>query len=651
MSAAQSQATSMADLIDLMESNDGSSQSFQANFIPLVHGSNDLWLSLDKVSQGISYLTIHVPSSIDINSTNFNLFYTTNVATPTSNWWWMLTTDIGQTNLVVPNATDNQGFYGLGYTNATGRPQANGDNLNVTCPNTTINFALTPSTYPSYTILTHPTNGVLSGTAPYLYYTPNPCFEGGQDSFTYKANDGTNDSAPATVAITIETDPVSANEDSVQTCRGASNNFNLSGSDYCSEQLAWQLVSSPQHGSLNISNSLLLPDGTTNITYTATGTNFTGTDTFNYAVYDECGDAATNTVTVTVGDANLYPNPQSVMTGTNRQVAVTLGTSDYYDNCTADTNYDAYTITGSLTNGYLTGMPPNLTYTPTNGEGMDSFQFTVSDGVWSPGSPATVTLYDVAGPILTAGSATCYRFGAAVQLDWNLDTAVSNMVQQDGLTISGYAVYRSTNSGGPYTLIYTNADSSQMSYEDDTAVSGQTNYYVVTFESPNSTGPTNYESPDSNKAATLGYPNDLIPANAVWDVATNLSNPTNVVKMQAPFSSTYPKQYQTLYPLPNTNWPINTTWTNHIAFYIPTNVGLSQVKYSIAIDNDYWLYLNNSTNYIDSTNRDGYAVWSQLQSFPTNLLHWGTNDIVVGIKDVGDVDYFSMVVTTNTCGW
>ncbi|MGH7950799.1 MAG: hypothetical protein ACREFE_02615, partial [Limisphaerales bacterium] len=164
-----------------------------------------------------------------------------------------------------------------------------------------------------------------------------------------------------------------------------------------------------------------------------------------------------------------------------------------------------------------------------------------------------------------------------------------------------------------------------------------------------------YESPKSNEAAAMGYyPDDLIPPDAVWDVVTNQDDPTNMVKLQAPFSSEYPGQYSTLYPLPNTYWPIDTIWTNHITLYVPSNTVLSQVQYSIAIDNDYWLYLNNSSNYIDMTMHELEATWSPFQSFPTNTpnpLHWGTNDIGVVIRDRGDINYFSMVVTTNTCGW
>lgn len=54
-----------------------------------------------------------------------------------------------------------------------------------------------------YSVQTQPANGVLSGTAPDLVYTPNDGFEG-SDSFTFIVNDGSLDSAPATVDITVD---------------------------------------------------------------------------------------------------------------------------------------------------------------------------------------------------------------------------------------------------------------------------------------------------------------------------------------------------------------------------------------------------------------------------------------------------------------
>lgn len=54
----------------------------------------------------------------------------------------------------------------------------------------------------TYTVLTTPSNGALSGNAPDLTYTPNAGFEG-DDTFTYMVNDGTANSGVATVTISV----------------------------------------------------------------------------------------------------------------------------------------------------------------------------------------------------------------------------------------------------------------------------------------------------------------------------------------------------------------------------------------------------------------------------------------------------------------
>jgi hypothetical protein len=56
----------------------------------------------------------------------------------------------------------------------------------------------------TYTVLSAPTNGTLTGTAPNLTYRPNTNFVG-NDHFTFKVNDTLTDSTPATVKISVLT--------------------------------------------------------------------------------------------------------------------------------------------------------------------------------------------------------------------------------------------------------------------------------------------------------------------------------------------------------------------------------------------------------------------------------------------------------------
>ncbi len=67
----------------------------------------------------------------------------------------------------------------------------------------------------TYSVVTAPAHGTLTGTPPAVTYTPAADYNG-SDTFTFKANDGKADSAPATVSITITpvNDPPMANPQS-----------------------------------------------------------------------------------------------------------------------------------------------------------------------------------------------------------------------------------------------------------------------------------------------------------------------------------------------------------------------------------------------------------------------------------------------------
>ena len=75
-----------------------------------------------------------------------------------------------------------------------------------TSEDTSVDITLTSSDVDgdslTYTVTSQPTEGTLTGTAPSLTYAPNAQYNGA-DSFTFTVNDGTVDSASATVAITV----------------------------------------------------------------------------------------------------------------------------------------------------------------------------------------------------------------------------------------------------------------------------------------------------------------------------------------------------------------------------------------------------------------------------------------------------------------
>src|SRR5439155_2532881 len=104
----------------------------------------------------------------------------------------------------------------------------------------------------TYAIVTAPTHGALSGVAPNVTYTPAAGYSG-PDSFTFKANDGTVDSAAATVSLTVvhvNHAPV-ADAQAVTTEEDTAKAITLTASDVDGDTLTYAIVAAPTHGALS----------------------------------------------------------------------------------------------------------------------------------------------------------------------------------------------------------------------------------------------------------------------------------------------------------------------------------------------------------------------------------------------------------------
>jgi VCBS repeat-containing protein len=147
----------------------------------------------------------------------------------------------------------------------------------------------------TYSIVTPPASGTLSGTAPNMTYTPALNYNGAV-SFTFKVNDGTVDSSPATVSITVTAvnDAPVATAQSVSTAEDTAKAITLTGSDLENSTLTYTIVAAPTNGSLNGT----APD----LTYTP-AENYNGPDSFTFKVNDGSNDSAPATVSITVNPA------------------------------------------------------------------------------------------------------------------------------------------------------------------------------------------------------------------------------------------------------------------------------------------------------------------------------------------------------------
>ena len=150
----------------------------------------------------------------------------------------------------------------------------------------------------TYTLVSGPSNGTLTGTLPNVTYQPAANFAG-TDSFTFRVSDGELTSAPATITLVVSpvNDAPTASGDSYSVATNGTLNVNAPGvlandSDVDGTALSTVVVSGPANGSLS-----LAANGS--FAYTPTP-GFIGTDAFTYSVTDGTLSSAPVTVTITV---------------------------------------------------------------------------------------------------------------------------------------------------------------------------------------------------------------------------------------------------------------------------------------------------------------------------------------------------------------
>lgn len=209
-----------------------------------------------------------------------------------------------------------------------------------------------------------PAHGVLSGNAPDLTYTPTTDYWG-EDSFTFRAQNGDLTSTPATIAIRVLA-PWSVSDSAVTARAGAATPFQLNISDPGARAVL-SIETPPAHGTLS---------GTApNLVYTANA-DYVGADSLVFAAtVGQTRRTATVTFDVTPNNRAPVATPQSVAVDQNDELAIKLAGTD------ADGDALTFAVERAPAHGTLSGEAPNLIYTPNAAYfGSDSFGFTVSDG-------------------------------------------------------------------------------------------------------------------------------------------------------------------------------------------------------------------------------------------------------------------------------
>src|SRR5207249_5336149 len=142
----------------------------------------------------------------------------------------------------------------------------------------------------------------------------------------------------------------------------------LTATDADGDALTFSIAAGPLHGAL----SGVAP----NVTYTPAA-NYNGADSFTFKANDGTVDSSAATVSLTVSVVNDAPvaNAQSVTLAEDASKAITLSATD------VDGDALTYSIVAGPAHGTLSGVAPNMTYTPAaNYNGPDSFTFKANDG-------------------------------------------------------------------------------------------------------------------------------------------------------------------------------------------------------------------------------------------------------------------------------
>nr|WP_240451355.1 cadherin-like domain-containing protein [Wenzhouxiangella sp. XN201] len=243
-------------------------------------------------------------------------------------------------------------------------------------------------------------------------YVPVPDFNG-SDSFTYVASDGTDDSAPATVAITIHpvNDPPSAINDAFTVAEDSLDNSldvlaNDSTAPDTGEILTITAVGATDQG------GTATTDGAT-VSYSPAA-DFVGTETFTYTIDDGNGGNDSATITITVENTNDDPpvctaDFASTDEDNSTLVDVLVNDADPDPGQTATLTVMSVDDTGTV--GQVVNNGTDVTYDPdgqfeslgAGDDATDTFSYTAqdSDGLTCTAT-VTVTVTGVDDPAVAA---------------------------------------------------------------------------------------------------------------------------------------------------------------------------------------------------------------------------------------------------------
>jgi hypothetical protein len=341
----------------------------------------------------------------------------------------------------------------------------------------------------TYSVVTQPAHGTLSGTAPNLTYTPALDYNGG-DSLTFKANDGQLDSNVATVTITVTPAKIAF--------RSGSFSQNVSGSSITINKPTGVAINDVMVASIASvgSATITAPAGwfRARDPQTSTALDFTS-GTLHQVIYYKVAAA---------GEPASYAWIFSAKQNASGGIAAYIGvdTAAPFDVAAGQSNgvmatITAPSVTTRVTDTRLVGLfaiaanasiaaPPRMSERGEMTSGKVKVATEIADVNWAPIAGSGVRIATASNAAVNIGQVVALRpLSASPQqppAPASLTATAGNaQVTLNWGTAAGadsYNVYRSTTTGGPYDAQIASGQVST-TYTDTSVTNGTTYYYVV----------------------------------------------------------------------------------------------------------------------------------------------------------------------------
>ena len=292
----------------------------------------------------------------------------------------------------------------------------------------------------SFTLLTTPTHGTLTGTPPSVTYKPATNYFG-NDAFTFKVNNGFTDSSPATISLTVTQVyyAPTAIAQSLTNFEDTALPVTLTGYDPQGYALTFSVLTQPTHGTLS---------GTVpNLTYQP-ATNYFGNDSFTFRVNDGVSNSPAATINITNQPVD---DPPVVVAGPNQLII--LPTNFVY--LSGSVSYDIFpgtvdTVVWSKVSGLGSvtfSNPSNILTTATfSTNGIYRLRLFGSDSFLSGSNDLWVTVD--APPVVSAGQTMTNTFPGIVILP--------GLASDDGLPTNGTLKVVWSKVSGAGTVVFEN---------------------------------------------------------------------------------------------------------------------------------------------------------------------------------------------------